>query len=42
VSGNPDADACRRALKQGAIAFLGKPFPEERVLATLRAAFKMN
>ena len=42
VSGNPDADVCRRALEQGAIAFLGKPFPEERMLAALRAALKTN
>lgn len=42
VSGNPDADVCRRALEQGAIAVLGKPFPEERMLAALRAALKTN
>jgi FixJ family two-component response regulator len=32
----------QEALEQGAIAFLGKPFPEERMLAALRAALKTN
>jgi FixJ family two-component response regulator len=42
VSGNLDADVCRLALEQSATAFLGKPFPEDRMLAALRAALKMN
>jgi FixJ family two-component response regulator len=42
VSGNPDADVCRKALEQGALAFLGKPFPEDRMLAALRSALKTD
>ena len=42
VSGNPDTDVCSKALEQGAVAFLGKPFPEDRMLAALRTALKTD
>ncbi len=40
VSAHDDQEAQERALRAGAVAFLGKPFSEEALLTTVRSALE--
>ena len=40
ISAYDDRESCRRAMQAGAVAFLGKPFTDERLLQWIRSALR--